>query len=143
MRPPPMHAPASEKPCPRRTTATYRPDASALPSTVSPPLPRDGLPAVQARKVKVGKGKEKQRGEHSLNTYPFPINRHELGRKGRDNTGHRSERDSNITSLQVVSELARGRSIGTQKLCKKTIFLPLRHFSPIFHSYKKGLETFE
>ena len=119
MRPLPMHAPASEKPRSRRTTATYRPDASALPSTVSPPLPRNGIPAVQVRKVKVGKGKEKQRGEHSLDAYRFPINRHELGRKGRDDAGHRSERDSNITSLQVVSELARGRSIGTQKLRKK------------------------
>ena len=71
----------------------------------------------------VGKGKEKQRGEHSLNAYPFPINRYELGRKGQDNAGHRSERDSNITSLQVVSELAR--------------------FSSIFHPYKKGLGTFK
>ena len=75
-----MHAPASEKPRPRRTTATYRPDASALPSTVSPPLPRNGLPALQARKVKVGKGKEKQRGEHSLNAYPFPYQSLQVGK---------------------------------------------------------------
>ena len=107
-----FHAPASEKPRSRRTTATHRPDASALPSTVSLPVPRNGLSALQARKVKVRKGKVKQRGEHSLNAYPFPINRYELGRKGRDNAGHRIERDSNIASLQAVSELQE-RSIGT------------------------------
>ena len=120
MRPFLMHALTSEKPCPCHTTATDRPDVSAFPSTVSSPLPRNGLHSLQARKVKVGKGKENQREEHSLYAYPFPINRYELGRKGWDNAGHTIERDSNITFLQLVSELARGRNTGTLKLCKKS-----------------------
>ena len=69
------------------------------PSPVSPPLRRNGFHSLQARKVKVGRGKEKQRGEYSLNAYLFPINHHELGRKGQ-NADHWIEKDSNIASLQ-------------------------------------------
>ena len=134
MRPFLVHASASGKPRSCRTTATYRPDASALPSTVSPHLPRNGLHSLQARKVKVEKDKEKQRAEHSLNAYPFPINHCELGRQGWDNSDHRSEKDSNIASLQAVSKLQEGRSISTQKLWKKNVIPSTPKLRPDFPS---------
>ena len=64
-------------------------------------------------------------------------------RKGLNNSDHRSEKESNIASVQAVNELQEERSSSTQKLWEKTILLPLRHFSPIFHPYKKGLETLD
>ena len=99
MRPFLTHALASEKPCPRRITATDRPDASTFPFPVLPPLPSSGLHSLHGRKVKVGKGLEKRRGKHSLNAYPLPINHYELRRKGQDDADDRIEEDSNIASL--------------------------------------------
>ena len=81
MRPFPTHALTSEKPRPCRTTATGRPDASAFPSIVSPPLPKNGLHSLQARKVKAGKGKEKQRGEHFSQRLPLPNQSLRIGKK--------------------------------------------------------------
>ena len=113
MRPLPMHAPASEKPRPRRTTATNRPDATALASTVSPPLPRNGLPALQARKVKVGKGKEKQR--HSLRLDTYTPSRHSRWQQADPHT------------LNIVASNQPTQALSTQSLATSRLTLSHSH----------------
>ena len=124
-----MHAPASEKPHPRRTTATYRPDASALPSTVSPLLPRNGLPALKAKKKWKSGRARKSREKSTLSTPTLPNQAASWEDEDRTILTTGLRRTETLPPSKWSVNLQEGRSISTQKLCKKTILLPLQHFS--------------